>query len=283
MLGLSSLCRRLDDSPAAFLIRAERLGFAGIALDANLDGRALATLLPAIHLSGLHTLAIESPCPRPPGRRPPRLASDDREERLAAVGNLETTMRTAAELSARIVVVRLGPLPVQHEFSVTARAFARRTLTEEQVDRLVELRRTISPRAFDLARFGLDGALNRAQAAGLTLAITNAGRWYELPSGLEMAALLDDFRGAPLAPWYDPARAQARMALGFGRGRPAIEIGQAAGAWLTDAAGLADNLPWGTGEVDHEAVRSGLPKDALRILRSSIATDEELRTAMGQA
>jgi hypothetical protein len=277
--ALSSYCRRPGDPPTTFLARAERLGFGAVALDAELDARALGALTPALLTSGLTVVAIEAPCPRPPVRQAPVLCSADREERLAALRALEATLRTAGELAAPVVVVRLGALPIQHDFAATARAFARGALDETDVERLVAIRRKLSPRALDLARFGLDPALERAAAAGVTLTVANPARWYELPSAGELATLMGELRGAPLAPWYDAARAYARQALGFGRGRPAVELERAAGAFLTDAAGLLGDLPWGTGEVDHAAVLAGLPAAAARVLRSSIATDDELRDA----
>src|SRR5262249_10992423 len=159
VLALSSHGRRSADPPTAFVARAERLGFAAVALDGALDEQALAVLVPALLASGLRTVAIEAPCPRPPGRRPPWLASEDREEPAAAIKPLEATLRTAGELAAGIVVVRLGQLAADVELAEVARAFARRELDAERVERLVDARRKASPRALDLARFGLDPAL----------------------------------------------------------------------------------------------------------------------------
>ncbi len=279
MPALSSFCRARDAAPTAFLDRADRLGFTVVALDATLDERALGVLVPTLLAAGLETVAVEAPCPRPPGRRPPHLASDDREERVAAVRALEATLRTAGALGARIVVVRLGRLALDAERAAIVRAFARRELDDERIERLVETRRKASPRALDLARFALDPALDRAAAAGVTVAVGTAGGWSDIPSAAELAALVDEFAGAPLAPWYDAARAHIRQALGLGRGRPALELERAAGAWLTDAAGLRGDLPWGTGEVDRAAVLAALPAAAPRVLRSSIATDDELAAA----
>ena len=269
-----------------FAARAQRLGFRHAALDASLDEASVAVLSASVLGAGLETILLEAPCPRPRnlgGERPPYLASADREERLAAAKDFEATVATATRLGAKLVVVRLGVLDVQHHYAETLRAYARRTLDDEARERLVAARRQLSGRALDLARFGLEPVLERAAAAGVTVGLVNRPRWFEIASAAEVAMLLDELRGAPLAPFYDAAAAHVRAELGLGPGRPAVELERAAGAFLTDAAGLRGGLPWGTGEVGNDGraeVLAKLPAEAPRVLRSAIATDEEILAAM---
>ncbi len=286
-LALSTVCRSSD--PLDFPARATRLGFRDVALDASLDAASVAALSAGILGAGLGAVVVEAPCPRPPdlgGERPPYLASADREERLAATKDFEATVATATRLGAKIIVVRLGVLDVRlggvdvrHHYADTLRAYARRTLDDEARERLVAARRQLSGRALDLARFGLEPVLERAAAAGVTVGLVNRARWFDIASAAEVATLMVELRGAPLAPFYDAAAAHVRAALGLGPGRPAVELERAAGAFLTDAAGVRGGLPWGTGEVERAAVVAKLPAEAPRVLRSAIATDEELLAA----
>lgn len=269
-------------TPHDFAARAERLGFRAASLDATLDEATVAVLSASLLGAGIEAVAIEAPCPRLPnlgGERPPYLASADREERLAAVKDFEATVATATRLGAKLIVVRLGVLDVQHHYAETLRAYARRTLDDEARERLVATRRQLSGRALDLARFGLEPVLERAAAAGVTVGLVNRPRWFEIASAAEVATLMDELRGAPLAPFYDAAAAHVRAALGLGPGRPALELERAAGAFFTDAAGLRGGLPWGTGEVDRAEILAKLPAEAPRVLRSAIATDEEILAA----
>lgn len=270
----------VGSSPASVVGRAARLGITAVALDGSLDAAALEVLIPAILGAGVAVVAVEAPCPRPTGGRPPRLASDDREERLAATRAFEATVTTAARVGASRVVVQLGVLEVQHAWPRTVRAFAEQSLDDDERERLVKIRRTLSPHALDLARFALDAILWHAADAGVTIGLVNRARWFEIASAAEVDALLGEFRGAPLATFYDAAAAHVRAALGLGSGRPAIELEAASGAFLSDAAGLRGGLPWGTGEIDHAHVLAKLPEASPRILRSAIATDEEILTAM---
>jgi hypothetical protein len=280
-LALSTVS--LGGSPSDFSARAARLGFRDVALDASLDAASVAVLSAAILGAGLGTVVVEAPCPRPPdlgGERPPYLASADREERLAATKDFEATVATATRLGAKLIIVRLGVLDVQHHYADTLRAYARRTLDDEARERLVATRRQLSGRALDLARFGLEPVLERAAAAGVTVGLVNRPRWFDIASAAEVATLLGELRGAPLAPFYDAAAAHVRAALGLGPGRPAVELERAAGAFLTDAAGVRGGLPWGTGEVERAEILAKLPAEAPRVLRSAIATDEELLSAL---
>jgi hypothetical protein len=278
VLSLSTLCRAPGAAPSRFVARAHAVGAAALFLDGSLRPDELEALVPEALRTGLAIHALEGPCPRPAARRVPRLASPERDERLAAARLLADTLRRGAELGARAVVVKLGELP-GHDASPVLRAFARRELEPETVERLVAARRASSLQALDWARFGLEQVLDAAAAAGVTLALANRARWFEIPSAGEVATLLQELRGAPLAPWYDAAAAHARGALGFGDGRPAVERAAACGAWLTDACGPRVGLPWGTGEVDRERL-ADLPAGVPRAVHCPPpAADEELAAA----
>jgi sugar phosphate isomerase/epimerase len=279
----SSLEESQNLGPAEVVARAGRLGIAAVALDAWLDAGALETLLPAVLSAGLSVACVEAPCPRPVGGRPPYLASSDPEERLAATRAFEATLETASRVGATRIAVQLGVLDVKHAWPTTVRAYAQRTLDDDDLEKLVVLRRALSPHALDLARFALDAILDRAADAGVTVGLVNRARWFEIASAAEVDILLADFRGGPLATFYDAAAAHVRAALGLGTGRPALELEAASAAFLSDAAGLRGGLPWGTGEVDRAHVLAKLPEGAPRILRSAIATDEEIRNALSQS
>jgi sugar phosphate isomerase/epimerase len=277
--ALSTSCRGPAAPPASFVARARAVGAGAIVLDATLDAEALDAFSAEALRAGLTVAALEAPCPRPRVPRPPRLASGDREERLAAGRQTGESLRRARDLGARILVVALGELP-GHDPAPVLRAFARRELEEGAVRRLVEGRRARSQQALDWARFGLELVLDEAVTTGVTLALVNRPLWFEIPSAGEANALLDELAGAPLATFFDPAAAYLRRVLGLGAGRPAIELGRAAGAWLTDAAGARGGLPWGTGEASAAGL-GDLPDGALRAVHClPLATDEELAAAL---
>lgn len=279
MTALSTLCRDSGTAPAAFVLRARALGAGALAFDSTVDAEELAAFSVETLRAGLGIALLEAPCPRPRVPRPPRLASADREERLAAGRATAETVRRARDLGARLVVVVLGELP-GHDPAGVLRAFARRELEERTLTKLVEARRALSLQALDWARFGLEQVVGEAASAGVTLALVNRARWYEIPSAGELETLLQEFSGAPLAPFYDAGAAYLRRTLGFGNGRPKIELAGAAGAWLNDAAATRLGLPWGTGEASAAGLPD-LPAGATRAVHCLPKVgDDELAVAL---
>jgi hypothetical protein len=273
-------------APAELCGRLVDLGVRAVVLDATIDEAYACELSRELdrRRGELPVVALEAPCPRPRGPRPPRLATEDREERRAALAAMDATLRLAADLGGRLILVRLGGLDVKQDWTRLTRAFARRERIGSEW--LLAERAQLSPLALDLARFGLEPVLERAAAAGVTIGLLNRARWFEIPDDLETRALMDDFQGAPIAPALDAAAAHARECLGMGRVADwlALHGKQAAGALLADACGLRGGLPWGRGEVDHAAVLGGIAETALRIAHCAPgATDDELRDSMAAA
>jgi hypothetical protein len=207
----------------------------------------------------------------------PRPATGDREERLASRRMAEALFPRAAELGARVVVVRLGELEWRLDQAGLFRAFARRTLDDETREKLAGERAALASFALDRARYAVE-ALLRA-GGGLTIALAARAHFPDIPTDLELRTLLEDFRGAPLAAWADSAALTARQLLGQDTDPGLLPL--AAGAFLTDAAGLTGGLPWGRGDVDHAAFLSKLPPDVPRVVHAgAFATDEELAQAL---
>jgi hypothetical protein len=279
--GLSSWCRLPPDSPADFGRLASDLGAPSIALDATVTTAWLAELLSGRDTRALPIEAIESPCPRPRGDRPARLASPDKDERREAIAQTLATIEVAEKTQARAVVVRLGRLDVKDGWRETVRAFQRGTWKPATAREQLAERAKMSTRSLDFMRFGLEPVLERAGAAGVSIALVNRARWFELPDDAETAVLLEDFRGAPLTAWFDPAAAHAREVLGYSRAQDTLAaLGpRCSGAWLSDAAGLLGGLPWGRADADHALL--GLPAPTLRIVHCAPgASQDELRSAI---
>ncbi len=281
--GLSTWCRGPDDSPADFGRRASDLGAPAIALDATLSPAWLAQLMAGGDTRALPVVAIEAPCPRPRSQRAPRLAAADKEERLLAVNQTHEAIELAQVTGARVVIVRLGRLEVKDGWRETVRELAVGRWKRSEAEQQLELRAQLAERARDHARFGIERLMQRAGDAGVTIALVNRARWFEIPDDHDTAALLDDFRGGPLAAWHDPAAAHARETLGHGLAADTLAAlaPRAAGAWLTDAAGLLGGLPWGHGEASGPGATKGLPDGALRVVHCAPgATDRELAGAI---
>jgi hypothetical protein len=269
-------------APGQFQDRARALEASGVVLDSGLAEGWVAewTRLPP----AVRVVALDAPCPRPPRARSPRLATAEKDERKAAIDATRATVRLAQDLGAPTVIVRLGALDVGSAWTKVVRDFARRNLTRAQVDLLASDRLKWAARALDLARYGLEPVLEEAGGAGVTLALSNRARWFEIPDTIELGVLFEDFRGAPLASWYDAGAGHAREALGFERASDwlAFHGKRAAGAFFSDACGLRAGLPWGRGEVDTALVETSLPEHVPQVVHATgDVSDDELRAALG--
>jgi len=268
-------------APAAFYDRARSAGASAVSLDPSLEEgwvaewRALKSSLPVV--------AVETPCPRTRAARAPRLATVDREERKSAVEAARLTVRLASDVGAPAVIVKLGALDIGTAWQKVVKEFARQSLSRPQVERLIGDRVKATARALDLARYGLEPILDAAASAGVVLALTNRARWFEIPDDAELGVLLEDFRGGPLATWYDAAAGHVRDTLGFGRFTEwlAVHGKRAAGVYFGDACGLRGGLPWGRGEVDGATVDAAIPETVPRVVHvTPDVTDEELATSL---
>jgi hypothetical protein len=281
--AVSTWCRQEDESPLDLVRRLADAGAAGIVLHAGLSPAWLGELPEALVGAELPVIAVESPCPRPRTRRVPFLAASDKEERREAVAQGRAAVDLAAALGARTVVVQLGRLETRDGWTASVRRFRRGRLDRDEVEAQNREHMVLAPRALDQARFGLDPLLEHAGERGITIAVPNRARWFELPDEIDFGVLSADFAGGGLLPWFDPGAAQARATMGHGSFSSALSTfaGKAAGAWLSDAAGLQAGLPWGRGEVDTAAVLAALPAGAARVVHAAPGiTRAELEAAI---
>ena len=107
----------------------------------RLPEKLAAELSIALLPSGLRVPALVAPYPAGRGRRQPYLATPEKDERDAAIAETLVSLGTAADLGAGAVIIALGELPVEHEWSKLVRAFERGEDVEDRVDRARNLRR----------------------------------------------------------------------------------------------------------------------------------------------
>jgi sugar phosphate isomerase/epimerase len=211
-------CDRWDDG-AAIADEAEELGFDAL----ELGFKTRPEHLPGIRsrLDSMPVASVHAYCPAPvgcPGGHPElyRICSPDADERALARLTLAKTIRTAAELGAKVVVFHAGYADMTTLFGgLFANARKLRTKRGRKVlDRFL--------REFELVRPELE-------QAGVDLALENLPSFDGFPDVAEARELMAQCAGAPLKLWLDTGHALVRETRG----------------WDADAAHAAAELaPW---------------------------------------
>jgi hypothetical protein len=258
----SSFAQPHDLGPSEILDVLGRADVNSVVLDGSLDPPRWEALTGELRKGVLPVLAVEAPAPAGKASSA-QLCATDREEADVALQAAEATIRAAATLGARFVVLRLGELrAASREWSVAREKFLRGALDGRLAQRLLESRTRVAEPALDVARRQLDRLARAAEAGGLTLLIRNPRRFTDLPGPREIDPLLADLRGAPIAPLLDTAAAHLPAVMevwpldltvaAFGEQSPLVYLG--------DACGPVAGLQPGRGIIDFAAVR--LPKAA---------------------
>ncbi len=120
-------------SPPAIVDVCLRAEASAVLLDGALRPALYEPLVRELERRGdeLPVLALEAPCPTEtrPGARDPTLTASDRDEARAALDAALETVRRAGELSAPLVVVRLGDVePVAADWTYARDQFLRGAL-----------------------------------------------------------------------------------------------------------------------------------------------------------
>lgn len=215
-----------DPSAAAIIRAAGDAGYEGLGIGPWCTRAQMIDLVTGGAAAGLTVPMAASPLleafPLPPGKRLPFLAAtEDPEERLAAVDLFKATLDAAVPLGVRLFTVQLGDVALAIRPEELARRYRRRELGEDEpgekaLESAFAERRARSPRILDACRSSLDRLTTLAERANVTVALeVSGGPWGSL-TPREAATLLDEYRQAPLGVVWDDARMQVLWTLGVG-------------------------------------------------------------------
>lgn len=282
---------------------ASDAGYPAIALDGGCYQTHIAPTTVEALKAGLQVVAVFAPMgPKvlDPGRRLPYLgAPDDAEERLAAIRLVRTTLEGVRELGVTLAAVDVGELALHAKPADLRRAFARRELGEHEAGHrllgaMLAERRAASEAVMDACRSSLERVARVAERLTMTLALQVGAFPWQIPSPREAAALIAEFRGAPLALTLSPGRLAVLDALGVGGGveRRALVATHARLIHLTDAVGLEHDLLPGLGEAsmaceapeETPIVVSGRADSSVReLVEARALAEQSLRRTAGPA
>jgi hypothetical protein len=287
-----------DGDPSASVARLVR-----IAVDAGADGAFLASgvfvgqvgsVTATLLAAGLGVAAMSLPLPDralPPGGRLPHLGAIHADERAAALELATQAMAAGASVGATRALLDFGAVSLPVRRADLARSFGRRELGEDDpgralLDDALGARKAVAPRLHDACRWSLERLARDAERRGVTLLLHPGATPWDTPTPREALALLEAFRGAPLAIAFDPGRLSVLRALDLPLSDGAARaLAAAAGAVVeNDAVGMQAGYLAGLGERDDTLPAvAELPAAAPVILTSAVeVTGAELAAAVAR-
>ena len=267
-------------------------GATGIHIAGGIVLGDLEVVIPAVLRAGLSVPSITLPLAHralPARKRLPALAAAEADERAAALALATEGLDAVVGAGGRTALLDFGPVTLPVPRAELAAFFARRELGageagEANLAVALASRKAFAERLSDACRWSIERLARLAESRAMALVMSVGGTPWEVPSAREALALVEAFRGAPLALCWDPGRLTAARA--FGLHLPAervAAVAAAAGAALeTDAVGMAAGYLPGLGERDEALpARPELPRDAPIIVSGfPDSTDEEIARAV---
>jgi sugar phosphate isomerase/epimerase len=260
----------------------------GIELDYRILAEEAAGIAAAVRSGHARILSLHNYYPHP-SVLPPEdasgdaflLSSPDPEHRRLSLKYTRTTLRWAAELNAKAVVLHLGRVEMEEPLE-KIKAFHLQDQAESPalVALLGQFRKEREARRqvyLETVMRNLHELLPLADRLGLHLGLENRYDLREIPDIEETAVLMDEFQGAPLGHWHDMGHAAVHENLGVQDASAWIHAyGRSlVGVHIHDTLRFDDHLAPGEGNTDFTSMipcfQPGIPK--ILELRPSVSPE----------
>jgi len=200
------------------------LGFGHIELGYDLTVDLAAGVRSMVEQGVVSVSSVHSYCPVPMGapQGHPELflmSSKDARERNSAILHLTNTIRFAASMEARCVVVHGGRVAmpnVSRKLMALAEAGKQNDLKYEKIKQKLFVKRDRkTARHYDRMMACLEELLPTLENHQVTLALENLPSWEAIPSEVEMERIGQRFDSPYIGYWHDIGHGQIRQNLGF--------------------------------------------------------------------
>lgn len=268
---------------ADFAAKAQELGFTHIEANASISPRMLDELIQtSVPISSVH-----SPCPSVLSSTGVpvtvlSLSSLDEAERMEATSFAKSTIDLASGLSANAVVLHMGEVPIDPDLQERLRQLYTEGQTQSEEysqagEELVYRRISQSPPYLDAAIKTLRELSAYGGQKGIMLGLETRLHLHEIPNLDEMAELLNEVPGHPVAYWHDVGHAEVQQRLGFGLHEQWLSRfkHRMIGIHLHGVRGVSDHQPPGKGDVNWEMVARYLPPGIVKVCEIGEWNDEQ--------
>jgi sugar phosphate isomerase/epimerase len=275
------------DTGEAMIDELLELGFDHVELGYDLREHLVPGVLSRVKAGQVAVDSLHAYCPLPPGvpfpsPEPFTLASLHAQVRATALRYLEDTIRFAATVDARIIVLHAGNVDMKPLSPRLTELAATGRLHDDEYDKLrmklLLAREKAVAHQIDYLYAGIERVLPLLESTGCVLALELLPAWESIPTEIEMERLLSHFSSPRIRCWHDLGHGQIRENLGFTnhlrwvkRLRPWL-----AGMHIHDVQPPAtDHLMPPHGTLDFSLFRDIVQGDIVRVLEPAPSTTAE--------
>jgi sugar phosphate isomerase/epimerase len=268
---------------AVFAAKAQDLGFTHIEANASLSPPMLDELIQtSVPISSVH-----SPCPAVLSSTgipvaDLSLSSLDAAERTEAISFAKSTIDLASGLSASAVVLHMGEVPIDPGLQKRLRELYTKGQAQtheygQAREELVYQRISQSAPYVEAATKSLQELSAYGGQKGIMLGLETRLHLHEIPNLNEMAELLNEVPGHPVAYWHDVGHAEVQQRLGFDSHEQWLSRfkHRMVGIHLHGVIGISDHQTPGQGDVNWEMVARYLPPGIVKVCEIGDWNDEQ--------
>lgn len=251
------------DNAAGLIGEIKAAGFSAVELNFKLSRQVVDQVFLMVEKAQIRVRSLHNYCPMVDGIKVSQASPDyfslsclREDERKKAVSFSTETIRQAARLRARAVVLHCGRVDADDH---TRRLIAlyddskreSREFEEMLAGMVSERSHSAKPHIEQLYK-SLRQLAQVAYQEGIILGIENRFYFMEIPSINEIAEVLDEFSGPTVSYWHDVGHAQVSQELGFAMHKDFLERFKArlAGIHFHDLIGARDHMAPGSGNLD---------------------------------
>ncbi len=281
---LKSLCAVSTSWRADIVTEAEELvsaiketGISALELEFRISQKTFANIKKNRQKWGIRIVSLHAVCPSLPkrGKSAERflICDADEDNRAKGIKDVLQTLRNAADVGARAVVVHCGRVPIEDPFFKIINLYGQGKLgtaeTQVIMHDMMTQRSVKAEKCLPGLLKSMDELNTEAEKLGVSIGIENRYYYAEFPNMDELEIILSRFDGGKIGYWHDTGHAHVMETLyGVQQKKLLEKFGKhLIGIHLHDVQnGYTDHNEPGSGEIDFDMIRPFLKEDTIRVM-----------------
>ncbi len=272
------------------IFEIKKTGFQEVELSFNLTSSMVRDIAGLVKNKEIRVISLHNFCPIPDGIKRCAALPDyysmsslDERERQKAIKYAERTIRTAAALNAKAVVLHTGRVEIADHTKELIRLYEKRLKGSRQYscmkNEMTRERKRRSGSYVSNTLKSLEKISRYAESLKIKLGIENRFYYREIPSFEEIGIILKRFQGGSVYYWHDTGHAQVMENLGFTPQKDFLDTygHQLLGMHLHNVHGCKDHAPPCKGDIDFRLFRPYVTAKTIKVIEAHYpATGQDL-------